>query len=216
MAWAGVAIAAATLVKFLPVVLVPALWRERRAPVARRRALATVVVLYACYASVGLRVFGFLGGYADEEGLGSGTGLFAIRLLGSLVPLPRWAGAALDGRASRPCSAWSPSAWSGSRRTLADPARRCAGSAPTRCCWPSIATVGLTPHYAWYFGWLAFLACLAPWRCVLWLTAACLLLYLDPVHTNLAGTAAVYGPFLLLALLDWRRPRRRAVRTVAA
>ena len=204
MAWAGVATAAATLVKFLPVVLVPALWRERRPRMAVAFA-ATVAVLYACYASVGLRVFGFLGGYADEEGLGSGSGLFAIRLLGAVVPLPSWAGAvwilavaATLGLVAIRMVWFAP--------TPTDDAARVRRVGADALLLATIVTVGLTPHYAWYFGWLAFLACLAPWRCVLWLTAACLLLYLDPIHTNLAGPAAVYGPFLLLAILDWRRP----------
>lgn len=204
--WAGVAIAAATLVKFLPVVLFPALWRDRRVRMALIFA-ASIVAAYACYASVGLKVFGFLGGYANEEGLGSGYGIFFVHLIDSAVPLPQWAGTAwMAGVAVLLGAVAIRMVWF-RPQPLDEPARvRRIGADALLLA--TITTVGLTPHYAWYFGWIGFLACLAPWRCVLWLTAVCLALYLDPIHTNLLRTSAIYGPFLILAILDWRRSRR--------
>ena len=85
--WAGVALSAAVMVKLLPVVLVPALWRGRgwRMPVM---GLACLAVGYAAYASVGLKMFGFLGGYANEEGLSSGGGILPVQLLALLVDPP--------------------------------------------------------------------------------------------------------------------------------
>ena len=74
-------LAAATLTKFLPAVVLPAFWRPRdwRLPVAFA---ATLVVLYLPYVSVGWQVLGFLAGYVSEEGFASGHGVFLLELLG--------------------------------------------------------------------------------------------------------------------------------------
>jgi hypothetical protein len=75
----GLFLGAAVLIKFYPVVLLPALWQRKdfKMPAA----LSTLVVIsYACYASVGKLVFGFLGGYAREEGLETGTRYFFLDL----------------------------------------------------------------------------------------------------------------------------------------
>ncbi|WP_213807898.1 glycosyltransferase family 87 protein [Granulicella sp. dw_53] len=80
----GAFLGAAILIKFYPLVLVPALWQRKdfRMPL-------TIVTLaafsYACYASVGWLVFGFLGGYVQEEGMQSGTRYFFLQLL-QLLP----------------------------------------------------------------------------------------------------------------------------------
>jgi hypothetical protein len=67
----------AVMTKFYPVVLLPALWRrwdwKMPATVA-----AVCAVGYAVYASVGRLVFGFLGGYAKEEGIDSGARYFLL------------------------------------------------------------------------------------------------------------------------------------------
>lgn len=75
----GVFLALAILTKLYPLVLLPVLFRrgEYKMP-------ATVVALgvfaYACYSSVGLRVFGFLGGYVKEEGMETGSRYFLLEL----------------------------------------------------------------------------------------------------------------------------------------
>ena len=65
--WTGIVLAAATLTKFLPAVVLPAFWRPNdwRLPIAF---VAALCALYLPYLSVGWNVFGFLGGYASEEG----------------------------------------------------------------------------------------------------------------------------------------------------
>jgi len=71
----GLFLGLAVMTKFYPLVLFPALFRrgEYRMPAT----LAAVVALgYACYASVGLGVFGFLGGYVHEEGIDTGQRYF--------------------------------------------------------------------------------------------------------------------------------------------
>jgi hypothetical protein len=88
--WAGAALGAATLVKFLPAAIVPALWRGRwRLPVV---AILTIVLLYLPFIAVGpRRVLGFLGGYGVEEGLNDGQGIWLLAGLGDLAHLPRYA-----------------------------------------------------------------------------------------------------------------------------
>jgi alpha-1,6-mannosyltransferase len=75
----GLFLAIAILLKFYPLVLFPALYR--RGDVKMPATVATVVALaYAAYASVGMLVFGFLGGYATEEGITTGTRYFLLEL----------------------------------------------------------------------------------------------------------------------------------------
>ena len=201
--WAGVALSAAIMVKLLPVVLAPALWRARgwRMPMA---ALACVAIGYGSYASVGIKMFGFLGGYANEEGLSSGGGILPVQLAGLLITLPSQAGTAWLALAAAVLAVLAFGMLKAPE--IPDPALRIRRIGHDALLLGTVTTVAITPHYAWYFGWLAYLACLAPWRCVIWLTAACLLLYLDPVHTALGWSSLIYVPFVLLAIRDWRNP----------
>jgi alpha-1,6-mannosyltransferase len=76
----GIFLALAILIKIYPLVLLPALFRrgEYRMPAA---VAALVAFAYACYSSVGVRVFGFLGGYVQEEGIQSGERYFLLKLV---------------------------------------------------------------------------------------------------------------------------------------
>lgn len=73
----GLFLGMAVMTKFYPLVLVPALWRrgDWKMPATM---VAVCAAGYAVYASVGKLVFGFLGGYAYEEGLDSGTRYFLL------------------------------------------------------------------------------------------------------------------------------------------
>ena len=75
----GLALGAAVMTKFYPLLLLPALWRRRdwRMPLT---VLAVMIASYVPYLSVGKRVFGFAGGYAQEEGLSSGSRYFLLEL----------------------------------------------------------------------------------------------------------------------------------------
>jgi alpha-1,6-mannosyltransferase len=72
----GLALGAAVLTKFYPLLLFPALWRKRdwKMPLA----MAAMGLTYLPYLSVGKRVLGFAGGYAEEEGLNSGSRYFLL------------------------------------------------------------------------------------------------------------------------------------------
>jgi hypothetical protein len=86
--WTGLFLGLAVMTKFYPLVLLPALWMRREGKLAEWKLPATlmavVVVGYAVYSSAGMKVFGFLGGYAKEEGIDSGTRFFALDYVHSL------------------------------------------------------------------------------------------------------------------------------------
>lgn len=194
---AAAALAASLLAKFLPGVLLPALWRPRgwQFPVL----MATIIAaFYAAYASVGWRALGFLPGYVHQEGIGSGLGIFYLQLLARLVPLPSFAGKVYLAVVAIALAGLGMAIW---RRDLPEQealrARRIAADAGLLA---TVLMLMLTPHYPWYFTWLLVPLCIAPSPAALYLPAASVLLYLDPIHTKLLWPALVYGPFAVLAL----------------
>jgi alpha-1,6-mannosyltransferase len=72
----GLALGAAVLTKFYPLLLFPALWRkwDWKMPLA----MLAVCLTYVPYLGVGKRVFGFASGYAEEEGLKGGWRYFLL------------------------------------------------------------------------------------------------------------------------------------------
>ena len=199
---AGGMLAAATLVKFIPLAIAPALWRpwSWRAPLA---GLAVCLGLYACYLDVGWRVFGFLSSYGSEEGLSQGGGIWLLAGLGELVALPAWA-PKLYLVASACCLiALAVAMIARNRLSLSVPENT------IRCCrqagWLALAfMLVISPHYSWYIPVLAIFATGAPTRAVIWLSVAPLLLDLDPWHEAFLWRALVFGPTLLLAARDLR------------
>ncbi len=193
----GILLAAAFLVKFLPVAVAPAFWRrgDWRLPLAGG---LTVLALYACYIGAGRDVLGFLPGYAAEEGVGDGSGVWLLLGLSLLTPLPHWVGAGfvLGVACVLAAAAWS---WS---RDEPDPLRTAtrAGALAT------FTLVALSPHYPWYFTWVGVFAAISPQRCAVYLGAAALLLYIDPPGARFAWRALVFAPTIALAALDWKRP----------
>ncbi|MBV9785097.1 MAG: DUF2029 domain-containing protein [Acidisphaera sp.] len=211
-AWAGVALAAATAIKFLPAVLAPALWRrwDWRMPAAF---VATIAALYLCYAGAGWRIFGFLSSYAGEEGLRTGSGVWLLAGLQLLVPLPAAAGTIyLAGVAL--CLTGIGLWMAFARRPLAGSADILRLGADTALL-ATFLLIAISPHYPWYFPWLALSACLAPYRSTVFLSVACLLLYLDPLHERFVWPALVYLPAIVLAVLDLKHGLPRKARGAA-
>jgi hypothetical protein len=197
--WAAAALAVASLVKFLPVILLPALWRRwdwRFAGIF----VVLVVAMYLPYLSAGRHVLGFLPGYTAQEGIDSGHGLLVLTALAALVPLPAFAAKlylALLAAGLLGLGAWvvfrfaprTPRATALAMLLLADG-----------------LMVGVSPHYPWYYPFLLIPACLAPCPAALWLVSASPALYLDPAHTGLLWPSLVFAPALALAL--WQVARR--------
>ncbi len=212
----GAVFGAAILVKFLPAVIAPALWRpwRWRMPIA---AAAAMMALYACYLGVDTKVFGFLSAYGAEEGLSRGGGIWILAGLGRLGTLPSWSVGAYVGLCALGLGAWA--------LAIALPRRteqpggdivRVSGQAGLLA---SAVMLLLSPHYPWYFPYLGVLAVLAPYSCVIWMSVAPLALYLSPWHEFFLWPSLVYAPALVLAVLDLRRqadrPTRLAVPSVA-
>ncbi|MGH7056127.1 MAG: glycosyltransferase 87 family protein [Stellaceae bacterium] len=189
-AGSGAALAAATLIKFLPAVIAPALWRWRD----RRFVIAFIMVAIAAYLpyiDVGRRVLGFLPGYVKEERLSSGGGFWALDLARQVAAVPATAYFAVAVLVMA---------------GLALAALRRPPGAPASLSWAMIlataATVLASPHYPWYFVWLVALLSVAPWGPALWPTLTAFLLYWDPRTGYIPGWVefTIYGGFFILAV----------------
>lgn len=197
--WSAVAFTGAVLAKFLPLAMMPALWRPKiwYFPAIL---VGLTIVFYAHYLDVGLHVFGFLGGYLHQEGIANGIGIFWLRAIDRVVALPRFASPVYLGLATLGLLVLGLRVW------LTDPppvpgqrARRLAADAGLLA---TALMLVITPHYAWYFAWIAVPLCIAPTPAGLYLTASAFLLYLDPIHTKILWPALVFVPTLLLMAVD--------------
>jgi hypothetical protein len=205
----GIILAAATLTKLLPAVVIPAFWRAHRWRLLIA-GLLTVMVLYLPYCAIGWRAFGFLPDYLAEEGFANGHGVFALQLLGRIVALPRWTSSAyialvlgvLGLLGARYAWFTELPAAAGARVLL---------QARQAVILGAVVLIAASPHYPWYLGWLAPLACLAPLPSVLWMLAAAPLLA-HGAFEDLAVPALVYGVGVVLAVLDFCRRRMRWLR----
>lgn len=204
--WTGMVFALAVLVKFLPIAYGPALWRRGGAARLVAGGLATGVLLYALYGvwnGAGWKVLGFLRGYGSEEGFQTGAGLWPLAVLGHLAPLPAWlpklylaiVAGALAALALRIMTRDRPVP--GSREEIISV---CADASVMAVC----LVLALTPHYAWYYGWLAVAATIRPTRIAIWLGCAPVLLYVAPAGDFLLWPSAIFVPALLLAWNDRR------------
>jgi alpha-1,6-mannosyltransferase len=193
---AGVALAFATLAKFFPLVLAPALWRrwDRRMPLAM---MVTSAVLYFPYLSAGSSLFGFLGGYADEGGLKTGEGFLLSALFREVglgeAALPLFVLCALGLLAAL------------ALRTLfrADAERL---DIPGAFAIAMAFTLLISPHHTWYFLWLVPFLCFKHSPAVLYLTLAATALYRVGWPPSLFGAGLLYLPFCLLLVLEKVRP----------
>jgi hypothetical protein len=200
---AGALLSGAILSKLIPLAVAPALWRRYnwRLPAV---CASCIVLLYAVYAGVGWRVLGFLPTYTTEEGLVAGSGFWLLGALGHLVTLPQWTpqlyvSAALAGLAAL-------AFWIGFMQK-ADAARDPALLARNVSLLAASTIFALSPHYTWYYAWLALPACVVPWPSLIWLATAPILLYSDPWHDEILLPTAVFVPFLCLATRDLMRLR---------
>ena len=176
---AGTALAAAALFKLLPIVLFPAIWRrwDLRGPLV---ALAIIAAAYACYAGAGLRVFGYLGGYTQEEGLFQGR-LLPLRLVAM-------AGFAL-------CATW----FAFARPLPAATPARTATICTRALLLTALLLAAIAPKYPWYYTALLVPGTVVPTLAMLWVTITAPLLYFE------AGWPWMLAPIAPLAAIDLYR-----------
>jgi len=209
--WVGVALGVAVLVKFLPAAMAPALWRPRgerwaawRAPLA---AIAVMVALYLLYIDVGRDVLGSLIFYFHDEDLAQGSGIWLLSGIGALMTLPQSASMVYAACALVILAALA--AWVAFRPRPptgdgADIRRVCADAALLG----AVLTVVISPHYQWYFAWLALPCCVAPRWSILWLTVASAVLYVPHIEVWF------YWPCLISDLPARRGARRAGVAAI--
>jgi hypothetical protein len=171
------------------------------------------VALYACYIGVGWRVLGYLPAYAGEEGVGRGGGIWLLAGLSKLIALPP------DATIAYLLLAAAGFAWLGSIMSghapldrSEDVVRTCGNTAILAAA----ATCAISAHYPWYFAWLAVPSCIVPYRSVVFLSAAALLLYLNPLDERFWWPALLYLPAIGLAVFDVKRHRRQRVFAIGA
>ena len=204
--WAGAALGFAVLVKFLPIAIGPALWRRGGAPRLLTGGIVTIAALYAGYAlwdGAGWKVLGFLPGYGAEEGLISGTGIWPLAVLGSQLALPTWISKAYLAVVALGLAALALRMMQRQRPPQGTPADiiDLAGDASMLAV---CLVLALTPHYAWYYAWLALAATIRPSRIAIWLGCAPLLLYAAPFASPLFWPGVIFIPALLLAWSEKR------------
>lgn len=170
----GVFLGLAVITKMYPLVLFPALYRwgdGRRPDWKMPAAMAGVIVFgYACYASVGWLVFGFLTDYTKEEGMQSGARYFLLELaqrVPGLRELPVLAFYVVCAAIFGGISLWawmvagrksSESLGGGEikpfRLTRADFLSGPAAFLPPAYSLAIALMFLFSPHYAWYIAWL--------------------------------------------------------------
>jgi alpha-1,6-mannosyltransferase len=183
------------------------LWRRGGAARLVAGGLGLGVPLYAIYATwggAGWRVLGFLFGYGSEEGLDSGNGLWLLSGLSLLTSLPAWASKAYLVVVAVGLLAIGLRMMTRHRATMGSPADiidLCGDASIMAAC----LTFAISPHYAWYYGWLALAATVRPSRVALWLSASPVLLYQNPFVNHFVWPALVFVPAMVLAWTDLRR-----------
>jgi alpha-1,6-mannosyltransferase len=150
----GLFLGAAVMTKFYPLLLFPALYRRRdwKMPTAL---LAVVVIGYAIYSSVGKLVFGFAGGYVQEEGIASGSRYFLfdfVQHMRGMAHLPTAAFLVFSALCFIPLLVWC---WRANEQPGPAFLRPAAALAFT-------LMLLFSPHYPWYVIWLVPFIVLMP------------------------------------------------------
>ena len=230
----GVFLALAVLAKLYPLVLFPALYerypldREKGRSSARLDWKMPVTMLliialgYALYASVGLAVFGFLGGYVQEEGMTSGARYFLLDLVQHVPGLHHLPAAVFMVVATLIFGALSLWAWMTASPLRDAPPQQAEGLQQLRphqqgafllpaCGLAGALMLLFSPHYAWYIVWLIPFYTLLPNLPMLGYVTGFFYLYTtalgEPGPKMFVANEILYGGTLLLALLSILRPR---------
>jgi alpha-1,6-mannosyltransferase len=220
---AGVALGAATLVKLIPIILLPAVYRRwgKKLPIAF---VITIILCYLPYAfSAGTGVLGFLPQYAREEGLQSGARYYLLDLIDYIL---EWCGVVHD--LPPRIFLFIALACLGAIAIWAFYGQEPLGreESKTKDWWIFSAfvlaltfSVLLSSYYPWYYSWLALFLCFIPNSATLTLT-----LIAWPFYRSLFDQSADdlfrfqsrgFLPFFALLALMWI-VRKRGSKTVTA
>jgi hypothetical protein len=191
--WAGVALAAGTLVKYTPAVAGPGLYRrwDWRLPAAF---VGTAAILYLPYLGASAKVVGFLPRYLAEERFDDGQGFWLWRALDAALHLPAVAVVVYLAAAAATMIALALYVVLRERKPGAD----LLGAMVLITTFLFL----LTPHYVWYFAWLVPFLCFYPSAAVIYLTCAINWLYLGQASTWLADGLIIYGGFVAVLVAE--------------
>ena len=167
----GLFLGLAIMTKMYPLVLLPALFRrgEYKMPAT---AAAVIAVGYACYSSVGILVFGFLGGYAKEEGIETGSRYFLLELVRHAPGFHDLSANAYFAVVAMVFAGLMLWCW----RTCCNPTWLASGSGQTRLfglpakagffvpasALAFVLMLLFSPHYPWYIAWLVLFLTIVP------------------------------------------------------
>lgn len=219
---AGFALAGATLVKLVPIVLLPAFYKrwDRKLPITFAATLALCYLPYLLGA--GARVLGFLPQYAQEEGLQNGARYYMLLLIDYIL---EWCGVVHE---------MPPAVFSGLALALLALLALWAlfRQAPlgkeneeSKDRWISsvfvlafVFTVLLSSYYPWYYSWLAVFLCFVPNSAALTLTLIVWPLYRSLIEQSsddlFRFESRVFLPVLAVFLVSWIiRKRHPQIRT---
>lgn len=145
----GLFLGLAVFTKFYPLVLFPALYRRGDWKMPATVA-AVAVVFYAPYLSAGKLVFGFLGGYVEEEGMDTGARYFLLDFAQHLPGLHTLTNFAFLGFASLTFLSVMLWGW----RTGCRHAGNTGAFLPPAFALAFAMMLLFSPHYPWYVAWL--------------------------------------------------------------
>jgi hypothetical protein len=208
---AGFALGAAALVKFIPVILLPAIYKrwDKKLPIAFGITIAVCYLPYLLGAGAG--VLGFLPQYAKEEGLQNGSRYYLLALIDYILdwcgvvhamPLAAFTWIALSVLAAI-------AVWAFYRQPRIESENR-----EPQGHWIFSAfilaltfSVLLSSYYPWYYSWLVLFLCFVPNSAALALTLIAWPLYrslFDQTADDLFRfQSRVFLPFLALLVLGW-------------
>lgn len=216
----GLFLGIAILLKFYPVVLLPALYR--RGDFKMPAAVAALIALgYAAYSSVGLLVFGFLSGYVQEEGVTTGTRYFLLELTQRIPGLHDLSTtmyflfcAAVFTVIVRWC--WRVAGQQGNDNLKHFSPGGDAAFVPLAFALAAALMFLFSPHYAWYILWLIPFFALMPNLPILTYLLGFFYLYTTALAEPgpkmfLANEILYAGVFvaLVIQIFLWRRPIHR-------
>jgi hypothetical protein len=204
----GCALACATMVKFYPALLFPALYRkwDWKMPAVF---VGTVIVGYVPYLSVGRGVVGFLPLYLKEEGVANGSRFYLVQLVRSVLKIQAYSPTSCVVAAALILAIVASFAFV---RSSEGPRGWLVGAAAIAAA----ALIVFSPHYPWYFAWVLPVLCALPYTPMIYLVTASPLLYLTLMDGS-AGTllrinTLLYLSFAMFVILDlvarrWRGQR---------
>jgi len=230
----GLFLGVAILLKLYPLVLFPALYR--RGDLKMPATVAGVIAFgYGAYSSVGMLVFGFLGGYVKEEGMATGTRYFLLELVQRIPGLQNLSTMAYFFFCAAVFAAiiwwcWrvssqqeteehGPATYTGSslRRFVGSRNADAAFLAPAFSLTAALMML-FSPHYAWYIIWLVPFFTLMPNLAILTYVLGFFYLYTTALavpgpkmfFANEILYASVFGAFIIQIVL-WRWPVHRTL-----